>query len=46
MAGLLDGALLEVEDEVPDSRNSDERAEAGIPELVVERIPCSENQRR
>ena len=46
MADLLDVALREVEDEVPDARDGDERAGAGVPELVVERIPCSENQRR
>ena len=46
MADLLGVALQEVEDEVPNSRDGDERAGAGVPELVVERIPCSENQRR
>ena len=46
MAGLFDVALREVEDEVPDSQDGDERASAGVPELVIERIPCSENQHR
>jgi hypothetical protein len=33
-------SLREVEDEVPDARDGDERAGAGVPELVEERIPC------
>jgi hypothetical protein len=37
---LLDVSLREVEDEVPDARDGDERAGAGVPELVEERIPC------
>jgi hypothetical protein len=40
---LLDVSLREVEDEVPDARDGDERAGAGVPELVEEGIPrCSE----
>ena len=38
---LLDVSLREVEDEVPYARDGDERAGAGVPELVEERIPCS-----
>ncbi|KAI4969537.1 hypothetical protein ZWY2020_000451 [Hordeum vulgare] len=43
---LLNVPLREVEDEVPDARDGDERAGASVPELVLERIPCSENQHR
>jgi hypothetical protein len=42
---LLDVSLREVEDEVPDARDGDERAGAGVPELVEEGIPRCFGQR-
>jgi hypothetical protein len=42
---LLDVSLGEVEDEVPEARDVDERAGAGAPELRVERIHCGNRAR-
>ena len=45
-ADLLAVALREVDDARAEGGEADERAGAGLPKLVVEWIPCSENQRR
>jgi hypothetical protein len=45
-AYLLDVSLGEVEDEVADAGDGDERAGAGAPELRVQRIPCRNRGRR
>jgi len=43
---LLDVSLREVEDEVADTGDGDERAGAGAPELRVQRIPCRNRARQ
>ena len=42
---LLDVSLGEVEDEVADAGDGDERTGAGAPELRVQRIPCRNRAR-